>query len=227
MLTPSIGTELPEIAFYEPCFGQELEWIMLDALEHLRSRRRSAYLRLTTRPVDQSLFRLPDDPDARERLRFEVLQGAYRLRDARGRSGYAPGTNVVHIFTCGSMVPEALAAMEALHNDGIHVNLFNVTGPGPLYRRFHDAMRCAVDGEGEGLGVLGDLVPADERHVPVVTVVDGHPHALSWIGGALGTRVWPLGVVAFGQSGSMPDIHRSHHIDSESIAATCRRALAS
>ncbi|RKX33649.1 MAG: pyruvate dehydrogenase [Verrucomicrobia bacterium] len=227
LLTPSIGTELPEIAFYEPCFGQELEWILLDALESLRRRGRSAYLRLTTRPVDQALFSLPDDSEARERLRLEVLQGAYRLRDARDHPGYAPGTNVVHIFTCGSMVPEALAALEALAHEGIHANLFNVTGPGPLYRRFHDAMRSAVDGQGDGLGLLGALVPADERDVPVVTVIDGHPHALSWIGGALGTRVWPLGVVAFGQSGNVPEVHRSHHIDSESIAATCRRALIS
>ncbi|MDP6088539.1 MAG: pyruvate dehydrogenase, partial [Nitrospinota bacterium] len=32
VVTPSIGVELPEMAFYEPAFGQELEWILLNAL---------------------------------------------------------------------------------------------------------------------------------------------------------------------------------------------------
>ena len=54
MITPSIGTELPELAFYEPCFGQELEWLTLAGLEKIRLREESTYLRTdeqTGRPV--------------------------------------------------------------------------------------------------------------------------------------------------------------------------------
>ena len=43
-VTPSIGVELPELGFYEPCFGQELEWILLSALENIRTRKESTYL---------------------------------------------------------------------------------------------------------------------------------------------------------------------------------------
>ena len=46
LITQSIGAELPELSAYEPCFGQELEWIMMDALEQIRLRKRSTYLRL-------------------------------------------------------------------------------------------------------------------------------------------------------------------------------------
>ena len=79
LTTPSIGTEMPELDFYEPCFGKEVEWIMLSALEQIRQRRRSSYLRLTSKRVDQSLLTLPDDPEEREQLRIRVLRGAYRL----------------------------------------------------------------------------------------------------------------------------------------------------
>ena len=225
MLTPSIGTELPGISFFEPCFGQELEWILMDALEKIRLREGSTYLRLTTKPVDQALFSLPDAEGDIERLRRQVLQGGYRLIDARDAPDYDPGRNVIHLFASGSMIPEARAAMGQLEPEGIRINLFNVTGPGPLYRSFNDAIRSAADGEGDGLGLLGEMVPEEERVAPVVTVVDGHPHSLAWIGGALGSRIWPLGVAGFGQSGNIPDVYRHHHIDAESIAAACRRAL--
>lgn len=225
ILTPSIGTELPEIDFYEPCFGQELEWVLMDALEKVRRRERSTYLRLTTKPVDQDLFTLPDDPAEQEDLRRQVLQGVYRMVDARNEGDYRPGENVIHLFASGSMIPEAKSALDRLRSEGVHVNLFNVTGPGPLYQNFNDAIRAASEGEGDGIGLLGTVIPEEEREAPVVTVVDGHPHALAWIGGALGLRVWPLGVAGFGQSGNIPDVYRHHHIDAESIAATCRRAL--
>ena len=75
IVTPSIGIEMPELDFYEPCFGRELEWIMLSAMEQIRLRKRSTYLRLTSYRVDQGLMPVPDDPDELERLRSQVLAG--------------------------------------------------------------------------------------------------------------------------------------------------------
>jgi len=74
---------------------------------------------------------------------------------------------------------------------------------------------------------LEEIITPRERKVPVVSIVDGHPHTLAWIGSALGTRVLPLGVVGFGQSGSRADIYREHQIDVPSIMAACRRAVGS
>ena len=59
----------------------------------------------------------------------------------------------------------------------------------------------------------------------IVTVTDGHPEALSWIGGVLGHRVKPLGVEHFGQSGSLPDLFAKYRIDSEAILDACAAAL--
>ena len=77
---------------------------MLDALQRVLRRASSTYLRLTTKRIDQQSFPSTADSVGRERLRQQVLAGAYRLCDCRDYAGYAPGSNVVHLFACGAMV---------------------------------------------------------------------------------------------------------------------------
>ena len=223
-ITPSIGVEMPETAYYEPCFGQELEWVVLSALEQIRTRTESTYLRLTTKKVDQSLFHKPEDPDAQEVLRKQVLAGAYRLVDRSDSPDYQPGENVVHIFATGAMVPEAVQASKRLEEEGILANVINVTGPGPLYRNFQTHAR-AVMGAQKAQPFMADVISETERRAPIVTVLDGHPHMLAWLGGALGTKVFPLGVTKFGQSGSTTDLYKEYGIDVSSIMAGCFGAL--
>ena len=221
----SIGIELPGLSAYEPCFGQELEWILMAGLENIRTRNGSTYLRLTSKPVDQSLLSVPPDAGAREGLREQVIRGAYRLVGRSAEAGYQPGKNAVHIFAVGAMVPEAVAASRLLAERGIFANVFNVTGAGPLYREFQNARHAAISGAAQPSHLLDELVPAAERKVPVVTVVDGHPHNLAWIGAALNAPTCPLGVVGFGQSGTIPDLYREYKIDAASICAACVQAL--
>ncbi|HTB82027.1 MAG TPA: 1-deoxy-D-xylulose-5-phosphate synthase N-terminal domain-containing protein [Candidatus Sulfotelmatobacter sp.] len=224
-ITGSIGIELPGISAYEPCFGQELEWILMAGLENIRTRHDSTYLRLTSKPVDQSLLKVPVDAEAREKLRQQVIRGAYRLLDRSGEAGYQPGQNAVHIFAVGAMIPEALAASRLLLAEGIFANVFNVTGAGPLYREFQNARHAAISGTKPPFHLLEELIPASERQVPVVTVVDGHPHNLAWIGAALNAPACPLGVVGFGQSGTVSDLYREYKIDAASIRAACEQSL--
>ena len=83
VITPSVGLEQPRCTAWEPAFVQDLEWAMLDALAHLGSPQgTSAYFRLSTRPVDQALAVLPDDPEALAERRQAVLSGGYRLRES-------------------------------------------------------------------------------------------------------------------------------------------------
>ncbi len=224
-ITPSIGIEMPELDFYEPCFGQELEWVMLAALEQLRVRGRSTYLRLTSKRVDQGLLTIPDDPSQREALRQQVLGGAYRLIDRSGQPSYSPGENVVHILASGAMVPEAVSASNELQEEGIHANVINITGAGPLYRSFQNSVTNVMEGAGGLSDFMAAAMPLDERRAPVVTVADGHPHSLAWIGSALNTVALPLGVAEFGQSGTRDDLYREHKIDTASIVAACYGAL--
>ena len=220
VMTPSIGAELPDTAFYEPCFGQELEWIMLHALDQVRLRTESSYLRLTTTRIDQALFPTPTTEADAEVLRRQVVAGCYRLIDRRDDPDYRPG-NVVNIFVSGAMVPITMRASDHLHEEGTLANVFNVTGPGPLYHRFQE---CA-SGAGEHSQFLSDLLTPEERAIPIVTVVDGHPRSLAWLGGALGAPVYPLGVADFGQSGTPSQLYHEHGIDPAGIVATCHRAL--
>ena len=67
---------------------------------------------------------------------------------------------------------------------------------------------------------------ADEEDVPVVSVLDGHSHALAFIGGALGVPQIALGVDHFGQSGSRADLYRHYGIDAAAISRAARTLLA-
>ena len=111
--TPSVGLEQPGCTMYEPAFAIDVEWTLLAALARLgRPGGRSAYLRLSTRPVDQTLAAIPDDPAARERRRRQVVAGGYPLRRA-------DGPPAVTIAAMGAVVPEALAAADRLTAQGV------------------------------------------------------------------------------------------------------------
>ena len=81
--TPSVGLEQPGCVSYEPAFAIDVEWTLLAALGRLgRPDGTSAYLRLSTRPVDQTLAAVPADPAARERRRRPART---RCTGSRGR----------------------------------------------------------------------------------------------------------------------------------------------
>ena len=85
IITPSVGIEQPRCIAWEPAFGQDLEWALLDALSRLgKPGGTIAYFRLSTRPIDQALAALPEDPAGREQRRRQALAGGYALRRADG-----------------------------------------------------------------------------------------------------------------------------------------------
>ena len=61
--------------------------------------------------------------------------------------------------------------------------------------------------------LLADL-PA---HCRIVSVIDGHPATLAWLGGVCGHRTISLGVEFFGQTGTIGDLYRHYGIDRYSI----------
>ena len=70
-------------------------------------------------------------------------------------------------------------------------------------------------------------LPADERRRPVVSVHDAASHSLAWVGSALGTRQYNLGVDRFGESGTIEDLHEIVGISAGNIvnAASLREEL--
>jgi pyruvate dehydrogenase E1 component len=215
IITPSVGIEQPRCIAWEPAFGQDLEWALLYALSLLgRDRGSSSYLRLSTRPIDQSLAHVPDDPAARETRRRQVLAGGYRLREAEG----APA---VTLAGAGAIMPEVLAAADELTSDGVAVDVLCLTSADLLFRALQ-ARRGLGGGEGSddsraAASILDELF-TESRRAPLVTVLDGHPHALSFLGALSGGQIACLGVHDFGQSGDVQDLYRHFGIDADEIA---------
>ncbi len=57
----------------------------------------------------------------------------------------------------------------------------------------------------------------------LVTVIDGHPAALAWLGSVRGHAVAPLGVNAFGQCGDSIDLYKYYQIDTDAIIRATKR----
>lgn len=208
--TPSIGVEQPGCVGYEPAFAIDTEWCLLASLARLgKPGGTSAYLRLSTRPIDQKLARVPALRAARERRRRQVVAGAYALRRAA-----APA---VTIAAMGALMPEALAAADRLVAAGAEADVICVTSPGLLFRALR--ARQGLPGADAVSGqpwILEQAFPAS-RATPLVTVLDGHPHTLSFLAAINRVPHAALGVTEFGQSGSVDDLYRCNGVDADSI----------
>ena len=66
------------------------------------------------------------------------------------------------------------------------------------------------------VGLMAVLAPLP-RDCGIVTVLDGHPAALGWIGAVCGHRMEALGVEHFGQTGTIDDLYRHYGIDANAI----------
>jgi pyruvate dehydrogenase E1 component len=206
IITPSVGIEQPRCIAWEPSFGQDLEWTLLHALSRLgRPDGTSSYFRLSTRPIDQGLAAVPQDPNAREERRRQAVAGGYPLR--RAASGPA-----VTFAAVGAVLPEVVAAADELGDAGIACDVISLTSPDLVFRALQ-----ARQGLGDGDdGILDELFPAD-RVAPIVSVLDGHPHTLSFLSAIRRAPIACLGVGDFGQSGDVEDLYRHFGIDTETI----------
>lgn len=204
--TPSIGLEQPGCTAWEPAFAQDLEWSFLDALKDLgKADGRSAYFRLSTRPLDQSLANVPADDLALDERRRQVLAGGYRLLDGGPNSP-------LHLVCQGAIVPEVLAVAEELRTLlGTPPSVICVTSADLLFR----AMQARRGLDTTDASILTELF--GDRPTPLVTIIDGHPHTLAFLAGINGSPISCLGVTGFGQSGNLSDVYRYHGIDTTTI----------
>jgi len=221
-ITPSIGAELPNLRMYEPCFACEVEWTLLEGIRACfdREHGNATYLRLSTKPIEQRLLQPALARLGEATLRDQVLAGAYRLWEWQQGGAGVDGRDVVHIAATGAMIPEACTAASYLWQEGVAANVINLTSPRQLYRHW----RATPYAE---RGTLFDwFIPTAEQRAPLITVQDGASHSLAWLGSALGSRLIPLGVDDFGQSGGGAELYRHYGIGWEAIVAAAFAALA-
>ena len=202
--SPLIGISQPGLTAFEPAFADEVAVVLRWAFEHLQARDGgSVYLRLSTRQITQPRRAMDAD------LAGQVLAGGYWLLPP------APGAELA-IVCAGVVAPEALQALEAVRED--------VPGAGLLHVTSADLLEADWRRRGRA-GRAGDLLaPLGERAV-LVTVIDGHPATLSWLGAVLGHRVKALGTDRFGQSADLIDLYRVHGLDADAILDACAAAL--
>lgn len=206
--TPSIGLEQPGCISYEPAFAVDLEWTLLASIARLgRPDGSSSYLRLSTRPVDQTLADVPADQAARERRRRHVVAGAYLIR--------AVEQPQVSVVAMGAVMTEALSAADRLCELGVPADVVCVTSPGLIWEALQ-ARRGLSSGES---WILDQVFPLS-RAAPMVTVLDGHPHTLAFLSSVNRVASAHLGVSRFGQAGDLADVYRYHGIDADSIVRT-------
>ncbi|WP_170285960.1 transketolase-like TK C-terminal-containing protein [Nocardioides rubriscoriae] len=206
--TPSIGLEQPACIAWEPAFAQDLEWTFLHAMRQVGvPDGTSAYFRLSTRPVDPGLARVPHDDVLRERRRRQVIGGGYRITD------HPPVDEQVTLVGTGAVMTEVLGAARTLEERGVVAGVVCLTSADLVFRSFQQRGSRAA---GEGSGILDLLLPPSHRS-PLVTVLDGHPHTLAFLAGARGDRIRCLGVSEFGQSSDLADAYAIHGIDAASI----------
>ncbi|MFA6153734.1 transketolase [Mesorhizobium sp.] len=219
--TPLIGMAQDGLASFEPAFVDELAVIMRWSFEYMQRSGEteadsvtwlrdatggSVYLRLSTRSIDQPKRVITPE------LEKEILNGAYWMRKP------GPNAQIIVAYT-GAIAPEAIEAIGLMAEDRRDVGLLAVTSADRLNAGWTAALRARENGLSHARSHIERLLEDVPSHCGIVSVTDGHPATLAWLGSVHGHRSRPLGVEHFGQTGTIADLYRHFGIDARGIIA--------
>lgn len=218
-----IGMSQDGLVSFEPAYLDELSIIMDWSFDYLQRDGEgdpdehtwlrdetggSVYLRLTTRPIEQPGLKAREDDE----FRRGVIDGGYWLRE--------PGSNAEIIIAYqGCVAPEAIEAAGRIGNDRRDIGVLAITSSDRLNSGWTAARRARARGHADATSQIERLMATVPRNATVITVTDGHPATLAWIGGVKGHQVAPLGVEHFGQTGTVKDLYRHFQIDANAIVS--------
>jgi pyruvate dehydrogenase E1 component len=148
-------------------------------------------------------------------LERDIVDGAYWLRKP------GPNAQVVVAYT-GAVAPEAIEAVGLMAEDRRDVGLLAVTSADRLNAGWTAAQRARERGLVHARSHIERLVEDVPTNCGIVTVLDGHPATLAWLGAVCGHRTRGLGVEHFGQTGSLADLYRHYGIDANAIVAAAQ-----
>jgi pyruvate dehydrogenase E1 component len=208
--TPLLGIAQDRLAAYEPAYADELAVLLRHAFVHMQAPEGSAvWLRLSTRALPQR---------ARGLDAASVIAGGYWAVPPE------PGGPIAIAYQ-GPVAPEAEAAFAALREDVPGAGLLAITSPDRLHDGWLRAARARRHGVRGAIAPIETLLAPLAKGAALVTVLDGHPASLSWLGGVSGHRVVPLGPDRFGQCGDIPDLYREYGLDVDAILDACAQTL--
>jgi pyruvate dehydrogenase E1 component len=219
--TPLVGMAQDGLSSFEPAYVDELSAIMRWGFGHMQRSGAaepdehnwlsdqaggSLYLRLSTRTIDQPDREITDAQAA------DIVDGAYWMR--------RPGPNAeIVVAYAGTLAPEAIGAVGLMAEDRRDIGLLAVTSPDRLHAGWTGAQRARQRGLPHARSHVERLLAEVPRHCGLVTVLDGHPATLAWLGSVMGHRTRALGVETFGQTGTIADLYRHFGIDAQGIIA--------
>jgi pyruvate dehydrogenase E1 component len=217
--TPLIGMAQDGLASFEPAFVDELTVILRFAFEYMQrsgdtdpdprtwlrdATGGSVYLRLSTRSIEQPKRVITPE------LAEDMINGGYWLR--------RPGPNAQLVVAyMGAVAPEAVAAVGLMAEDRRDIGLLAVTSADRLNAGWTAAQRGREHGLVHANSHIERLLADVPAQCGLVTVIDGHPAALAWLGSVHGHRTRSLGVEHFGQTGTIGDLYRHFGIDTPGI----------
>ena len=206
--TPLIGMAQDGLASFEPAFVDELAVIMNWGFRHMQAEGEeggSLYLRLSTRSIDQPQRIMTPD------LQHDIAEGGYWLREP------GPNAEVIVAYT-GAVAPEAIEATGFIGESRRDVGLLAITSADRLHAGWTAARQLRRDRRGvQHLSHIEKLLAPLQRDCGIVSVIDGHPATLGWLGSVRGHRLEALGVERFGQTGTIADLYRYSGIDANAI----------
>ena len=216
--TPLTGMATDRLTYFEPAYVDELAAIMAWGFRHMQAEDGgSVYLRLSTRLVEQ-----PDRSLTPEQM-SDIRAGGYWIVPP------GPGCDLVVAYT-GAVAPEAAAAHADIVEDVPGAGLFAVTSADRLHEDWVETTRRRAAGDRTARSHVERMLSGVAPGAALVTVLDGHPATLSWLGATGDFRISALGVEKFGQSSDIPDAYRLHGIDRDAIldaaAAACLARVA-
>ena len=148
-------------------------------------------------------------------LAQQIVDGAYWVRKP------GPNAQVIVAYT-GAIAPEAIEAVGLMAEDRRDVGLLAVTSADRLNAGWTAAQRARERGLVHARSHIERLLADVPAHCGIVSVVDGHPATLAWLGAVAGHRTRPLGVEHFGQTGSLAELYRHYGIDANAIVAAAQ-----